>query len=508
MTPSDKQQKIYDTWINTMYNIVINAVAGAGKSFTLLELMKLCKKRTLYLAFNKSIQKEFEEKIVKNNLTQYCKALTLHALGLMAIKNVTKSFTIEDNKVYKKLFEFEKKNKSYFKFIPYTIKKSVYFSLYSLYNSYRLNLNTDLDFLENSLRERDIALIYPDDKEEFEAIFLKFIIFMEDYNKKRESGYLIDFLDMIYLPVRYKFKIPINPEYLMIDEVQDLTALQHSFVDKLLTENGVEKWIAVGDRNQAIYGFSGANSSSFDILVNKENVIELPLDICYRCDLTIIAKANSVYNVMQGFKTTEGIVSTYNFDLKKDNNKINDFYNNIKPGSLIICRNKKPLITLLIDLMELDIECSLMGDDILLYLTSFLKDYKDLTIWNAETVIKSNIEDFSKKCKDYEKYKVDLLEENYSNFLLLKKLVSPQSKISDLIDKIKKLFEEHPNDIKLCTIHKSKGLEADIVYILNEDLIGKQAVSKEQKIQEKNLMYVARTRAKKEMYFLNIKNNK
>lgn len=472
--------------------------------------MKLCKKRTLYLAFNKSIQKEFEEKIIKNNLTEFCKALTLHALGLMAVKTVYKSFNVDDNKVYRMIFEFEKKNKSYFKFIPYTIKKSVYFSLYSLYNSYRLNLNTDLDFLENSLRERDVALIYPEDKEEFEAIFLKFLVFMENYNQKTKVNFMIDFLDMIYLPVRYKYIIPINPSYLMIDECQDLNYLQHLFVTKLLTENGVEKWIAVGDRNQAIYGFSGAYSSSFELFTERENTIELPLDICYRCDKKIIDCANRVYDVMKGFSENEGIVQTYSFDEQQRDyhSKILDFYNNMKPNSLVICRNKKPLITLLIDLMGLDIECSLMGDDILLYLTSFLKDYKDLTIWNAETVIKSNIEDFSKKCKDYERYKVDLLEENYSNFLLLKKLVSPQSKISDLIDRIKKLFEEHPNDIRLCTIHKSKGLEADIVYILNENLIGKKAISNEQIKQEENLKYVARTRAKKEMYFLNIKNKK
>lgn len=30
MKPSERQIKVYDTWINTMYNIVINAVAGSG----------------------------------------------------------------------------------------------------------------------------------------------------------------------------------------------------------------------------------------------------------------------------------------------------------------------------------------------------------------------------------------------------------------------------------------------------------------------------------------------
>ena len=56
----------------------------------------------------------------------------------------------------------------------------------------------------------------------------------------------------------------------------------------------------------------------------------------------------------------------------------------------------------------------------------------------------------------------------------------------------------------LCTIHKSKGLEADVVYILNEYLIpSKFAKSPEQIKQEQNLKYVARTRAKEELYFLN-----
>ena len=57
----------------------------------------------------------------------------------------------------------------------------------------------------------------------------------------------------------------------------------------------------------------------------------------------------------------------------------------------------------------------------------------------------------------------------------------------------------------LCTIHKSKGLEAKVVYILNEFLIpSKFAKSPSQLEQEQNLKYVARTRATEELYYLNI----
>ena len=55
----------------------------------------------------------------------------------------------------------------------------------------------------------------------------------------------------------------------------------------------------------------------------------------------------------------------------------------------------------------------------------------------------------------------------------------------------------------LCTIHKSKGLESDVVYILNEDLIPSRFASSTQQLtQERNLKYVARTRSKRELYYL------
>ena len=80
--------------------------------------------------------------------------------------------------------------------------------------------------------------------------------------------------------------------------------------------------------------------------------------------------------------------------------------------------------------------------------------------------------------------------------------------VSALTDKISHLFDnaDPVNTVKLCTIHRSKGLEADYVGIINEKLIpSKFAKSPTQLIQEKNLMYVARSRAEKSLMFLNFK---
>ena len=65
--------------------------------------------------------------------------------------------------------------------------------------------------------------------------------------------------------------------------------------------------------------------------------------------------------------------------------------------------------------------------------------------------------------------------------------------------------KERVDSIVLCTIHKAKGLESEIVYVLNENLIPSPMARSEQQLkQEQNLKYVARTRATEEMFYLNI----
>lgn len=75
---------------------------------------------------------------------------------------------------------------------------------------------------------------------------------------------------------------------------------------------------------------------------------------------------------------------------------------------------------------------------------------------------------------------------------------------------IETVFDDNDRDgVKLMTIHKSKGLENDRVFFITH-FEGKQlipsgyAVTKEQLIQEKNLSFVATTRAKKELIYLKL----
>ena len=496
MIPSGRQEVVYDTWTSTDSNMLIQAVAGSGKTTTLMGILERSEYRTLFLAFNKSIQEEIQLKIDEKGF-KHAKALTIHSLGLTAIKNYYghNNIIVNNSKSYQLMRYLEKVEAKTYSKISWEDRIKISMTLSELHDTSRLFMTDDLNQLSKSMIEMD-KFYYKHDL---------LPIIWESFLQIREASYVsnkieIDFIDMVYLVVKNKLMIPIQPYYLMVDECQDLNLAQHQFIDLLVSQGDIHKWVAVGDRRQSIYGFSGAYGSSFDLFLEKDNVVELPLDVCYRCPVSIVEQANAVYDVMIPFKTESGYVDD-----------ITD-YSEIQEGGMVICRNTNPLIDLYFKLLSINKKVYLKGDDILASITRFLKPYSSLTVGDAVNKINKEMKRLESIEKKVDKDRIELwrLKENYSNFMLLITHFTLQSdSISTLISVLKSMFVEidDPDAIILCTIHKSKGLEADIVYILNEFLIpSKFAKSPMQLEQEMNLKYVARTRAKKELYYLTIKN--
>lgn len=264
----------------------------------------------------------------------------------------------------------------------------------------------------------------------------------------------------------------------------------------MISQGTIQKWIAVGDRNQAIYGFSGATSNSFDMFLTKsDNVVEMPLDICYRSDTSIVEAANVIYPVMIAASTQPGTVMT--------SSNIDE----IEENSMVICRNTAPLFELYFELLGRGKPSYINGSDIMAYLIKFLKPYIKHNVHSATIEMKYKYEDLQENSSEEGKFQLYIFEQNFENFLnVATHVCKPTDSMEYVIEKLKHLFENRNNAIMLCTIHKSKGLEANTVYILNEHLIPSRfAKSEEQLIQEKNLKYVARTRAKNKLVYLNLK---
>lgn len=489
MTPSVRQQNILDTWETTNSNILIGAVAGSGKTSTLMMILEKCEYRTLFIAFNKSVQEEIQNEIDERGLKQG-KAMTLHSLGLSAIRGTRRRFKINNNKNWDLVKKLQRENRRLFSEIPYSDRRVINFLLMEMNNISRMHLTDNIQEIKIHMESMDKSF------QNIRNLEILWGAFIELREASYEEDILeIDFQDMIYLPIVLDLEIPVHPYYLLIDECQDLNLSQHKLIDILINQGAIRKWIAVGDRNQAIYGFAGASSNSFDLFLEKPGeVVELPLDICYRCSKQIVDAANKVYDVMEYGNQSEGIVAM--------SNSIED----IKPNSMVICRNTLPLFELYFKLLGMDKACYINGNEVMNYLIKFLRPYSKDSVYSAKIEMMDKLRDLERDTSEDNFLNIYIFKENFKNFTsVANNMCEPTDSIEYLIEKLKSLFENRENAIMLCTIHKSKGLESDIVYILNEHLIpSKFAKSDEQLKQETNLKYVARTRAKKEMYFLNL----
>ena len=118
----------------------------------------------------------------------------------------------------------------------------------------------------------------------------------EKAKKKRGAVDLNDFLTYVVnestKDPRYAESIRFQYRHISVDEAQDMNPLQYAFL-KVVTATQPDLFL-VGDPNQAIYGFNGADKTLFDTLPNMNgtaHVVSLPSN--YRCTPEIVRMAVS-----------------------------------------------------------------------------------------------------------------------------------------------------------------------------------------------------------------------
>jgi superfamily I DNA/RNA helicase len=306
---------------------------------------------------------------------------------------------------------------------------------------------------------------------------------------------------MIVLPIFYQRFIP-KYKIVFIDECQDLNTAQRELM-LAAASNG--RFVAVGDRNQAINGFAGADCESFDKIASLPNTKELPLSVNYRCGRNMIELAKQIVPAIESHSNAiDGIVS-------RTNEVTLDMF---KPNDMVLCRSAAPLVSVCLKLIKAGVTAIVKGRDIAENLIALIDKSKTKTIKGFTTWTDNEKSKLARDIAKKENITIEEAKETGRYVVYCDRIDcilavgEHTNNLNDIKNTLSEIFSDNniKNAISLSTCHKSKGLESDRVIILLPDKLPLcwKGQKEWQYQQEMNLKYVALTRAKKELVFVDV----
>lgn len=270
--------------------LLVLAGAGSGKTRVITHkiayLIKECgiqAKHITAITFTNKAAKEMQEratKLVTGLSTRGLTICTFHALGLKILREEA------SNLGYKQNFSV---------LDSYDSAKIISDSIQTTDKSLIRSLQSKISLWKNSFISPDQALASA--KEEFDMVQAKVY---QQYQDTLQAYQAIDFDDLIKLPVElfknnlavlHKWQLKIR--YLLVDEYQDTNVCQYQLIKMLAGTNGL--FTAVGDDDQSIYAWRGADSENLRLLNEDYPHLKIiKLEQNYRSTITILTAANQV----------------------------------------------------------------------------------------------------------------------------------------------------------------------------------------------------------------------
>jgi superfamily I DNA/RNA helicase len=473
LTPTSEQSAIIEAAKGSKDSILISALAGAAKTSTLEMICQaLPVSPILCLAFNKRIAEE-----MKTRLPGHVTVKTMNALGhgiwaaacaKRLVVSTKKSYDLLKNKI--DALPRPQRMEAYDTFSE-TLKAigkakvCGYIPEHAYLHARRI---TSQGEFRDQFDEDEINFTLVDE------------VLIEGIRLAYEGQ--IDFDDQIYMPTLFGGTFPRFP-LVMVDEAQDLSALNHAMLEKLVTV----RLIAVGDPYQSIYAFRGAVQSGMASLQNRHAMVEMSLSTSFRCPRAIVRKAQSRAPHMNWPEWAEegSIHEPKQWSASQ-----------IPEGAAIICRNNAPLFRLGFSLIRSGRGVSIVGADIGPGLVKVLKKLGPETMPQDAVFTAIDQWENSRAAKAKSKESVADRAE------CLRVFAEHGATLSAAVAYAEHLFKSQ-GTIQLLSGHKSKGLEWEVVYHLDPHRIPSPwAASPEDREQEFNIEYVITTRAKKELWLV------
>lgn len=474
MTPTNEQQSIIDFALNSQQSILIEALAGAAKTSTLVMIANaLPVQPILSLAFNKKIAEE-----MKDRLPGHVTCRTMNAIG----------HRIWQTTCAKRIILNPRKNYELLKANIESLSKAERKEAYETFSD-------DLKTIQAAKRDGHIPDgKFPHAKRSIGDGFWKLLdeepsslsqsLIEQTLTNSIEAAYegILDFDDQLYMPTLFGGTFPKFP-LVLVDEAQDLSPINHAMLKKLV----VSRFIGVGDPYQSIYGFRGAVQNGMRELSREFDCKSFPLSVSFRCPQAIVEIARTRVPHMK-WHSEGGKVET----LRRLH------YSDIPDGSAFICRNNAPLFNLALRLLSVGRGCNFVGTDLGPGLIRTLKKLGSPALTKEETYAAIETWEAERSSKAKNKATVGDKAECLRVFAEFGKTLGGAIAYAEHIFAAK-------GAIQLLSAHKAKGLEWDTVFHLDPWRIpSPYADSKEDLDQERNIAYVICTRAKKELYFIDL----
>lgn len=473
--------------INSTGDIKINAVAGSGKTTTVIEYAKARPKNSkiLYLAFNKSVKLEAIKRFKDDGLTNV-KVETAHSL---AYKNIVFAHNykvrFQDFKTHE-IAELLNLKGNGEKYTEYIIANHINKFIAYFCNSNVLKVK-DLNYLDTITESKA-------------KIFVKsFYSYIEKQTRlllgKMNKGE-IEITHDFYLK-KFQLSNPeLNFDYILFDEGQDASP---AMLDIFLKQKANK--LIVGDTHQQIYGWRHAVNS-----LEKANFKTYPLTTSFRFSQDIANLGMEVLKMkhhigdykpssITGKGNTNGlqvkaVLARTNLGLLL---KAIEYVTEKKDAKHIYFEGNINSYTYADEGASLYDVLNLHNGKKKMIRDKLIKEMKDL----------KELEDYIEKTEDIQLGLMIEIVREYGN------------KIPSIINKIKALHVENDEKEKaemiFSTVHRCKGMEYDSIQIVNdfitEETIEKLKAKKNKdgfnisKINEEiNLLYVAVTRTKNSLH--------
>lgn len=502
--PSPQQAAVYDWTINGTGSAVIEAVAGAGKTTTLINMLDRTTGTVAFMAYNKKIAQEIEVKAAPLNLSSRVRIGTVHSFGFAALRTSCPRTKVDGKKLITIAKRLTQNSRLPVELHQFAIKATSMAKQSGIGAMTKMN---DTQAWLDMIAHHAIDELLPEDFTLGAGIDAAASLLTVSNDMAEQ---MIDFDDMVYLPLQRRLNVQ-TYDWVLLDEAQDTNGTRRALARKLLAPGG--RLVAVGDAAQAIYGFTGADSDSLGLIREEFSAITLPLTVSYRCPKAVVAEARKwVQHIQPADNAAQGSVERID-----EKAFWTETYATLTADDAILCRNTAPLVEIAYSLIRRGKGCIIEGRDIGYGLIKLATKWKTATTvedlrnkldrWSQAEIARA-----TDRGQDAQAAKI---EDQTSTLFTIMSTLPDDAPIASVEAAINKLFGdtpagERPRVVTLSTIHKSKGREWPRVIWWGANAFQPSPYARQewQQGQERNLMYVAATRAQETLVHVTVEKKK